>query len=217
MGWRLILEDRSVLYAHIGLRLLDDITGKPPLNPVEATLDVSDGQPGWRETDIQAVVTPSRVLIYPGLERRRETNGPPRRYRARLSAAKYVPLYRANADGIEFDAFPYNDTNPPQVVTQSPVDTYMLPAADYDYQTHISVIRGVVETNTGTRVPDALVREGLRERTLTNRDGAFSLAVRWVSPGVVTPIDASDRFGRVGSINITLPGALTQTQTIVVN
>src|SRR5687767_12932981 len=102
--------ERWVLYSPIGLRLVDDMTGNMPLGHVRVLLDRRDPAGNWQETKIKAVMTPSGNLTYPGLERHPDLSGPARRYRARIEADLYGPLYRATLDGIEFDAFPYNDT-----------------------------------------------------------------------------------------------------------
>ena len=140
--WSKLPGERIELYSPIGLRLIDDLTGEPPLGWVRAQLELRDGSGGWRSIDIDARRTPSGMLGYPGLERHTEVVGKlPRRYRVTLAAELYRPAYRMipagpvlgppfyqeTADGIEFDAFPYNDAypptdytvNPPQVITHS--------------------------------------------------------------------------------------------------
>src|SRR5687768_17951079 len=81
--------ERWMLYSPIGLRLLDDITGKNPFGPVTAFLDRQTPSGGWFDTKIKAVMTPSGYVTYPGLERHPETLGGPRRYRCRIEAEFY--------------------------------------------------------------------------------------------------------------------------------
>lgn len=215
-AWRLLPEDAMRMHAPIGLRLIDDLTGKEPFGAVKASLEIQDGG-DWLPTSIEAVLTPSMVVTYPGLGRQFDTTMPPRHYRVILDVRHYIPSYRTTDDGVEFDAPPYSDVSPPVPATTSPVDTVLLPAADYPFPGSVPVLHGVVEDAGGDPVADVLIQEGLRERVITDARGAFSLPLRWVNEGVPTVIDATDiRNGRAGAINVTLPAALTQNQTITV-
>ncbi|MCP4898082.1 MAG: hypothetical protein GY906_14010 [bacterium] len=215
-AWRLLPQDATSMHAPIGLRLIDDLTGKEPRGSVSASLEIKDGA-DWLPTRIEAVVTPSKVVAYPGLGRQFDTTQPPQHYRVVLDVKHYIPSYRTTDDGVEFDAPPYNDVSPPVPATSSPIDTVLLPAVDYPFSAAISVLHGVVQDVAGDPVADVLVQEGLRERVITDTRGAFSLPLRWVNEGVPTVIDATDiRNGRIGAINVTLPAALTQNQTITV-
>jgi len=229
------------LYGPIGLRPIDDFTGSAPISQIRAYLELSDGSGSWRATDIKAVATPSGILTYPGLERRAEVVGkPPRRYRVKLETELYRPLYlmipvgpvlgppyyRETADGIEFDAFPYNDTYPPTDYTVNPPlkikpqarDVTLAPAVNYPFLTHVRVLRGKVVESTGRPVVDAEVKRGNTERVLSGEQGAFALPLRWTPNGVAVAIDAIDhRTGRTGTINITLPQALGSSWTITVS
>jgi hypothetical protein len=214
--WREVPMDARLLYSPVGLLLIDDLTGRPPIGAIDATLELQDGAE-WREVPRDPVITASGVLIYPGLGRSVDLTQPPQHYRVRLESAVYRPLYRVTADGIEFDAPPFDDANPPAVATDRPTHTILLPGANYAFAPYLAVLRGRVEDAGGNPVPDVLVQEGLRERTLTDQRGAFSLTLRWVPPGTPTLITADDqRNGRAGSSTITLPAALEQSQTITV-
>jgi hypothetical protein len=130
--WVQIVEETIELYSPIGLRLIDDLTGNPPIGRIEVFLDLKSAAGNWLPTGIPVVVTAGGVLTYPGLERHANVTGlPSRRYRVRLKPELYVPLYRRNADGIEVDAFPYNDDNPPAMVKKLPDDTILMPAPNY--------------------------------------------------------------------------------------
>ncbi len=119
IGWRNLPGEHTELYSPIGLRPVDEITGVAPLGKVRVNLDIKDGNGNWQITDIKPVITPGGVITFPGLERRAEVVGqPPRRYRIRLDAELYRPLYPPGTDGYEFDAFPYNDDNPPQKIAR---------------------------------------------------------------------------------------------------
>src|SRR5438105_2912627 len=109
------------LYSPIGLLPVDAFTGGAPMGKVSAFLDLQDDNGNWRETGIKEVRTPGGVIAYPGLERRGEVAGKPsRHYRVRIEAELYQPLYLMSEDAIEFDAFPYNDTNPPGNYPKNP-------------------------------------------------------------------------------------------------
>ena len=203
--------ERSLLFSPIGLRLLDDITGHTPFGPVKAFLDRLDSSGNWQETKISPVMTPGGYVTYPGLERHPEISGGPRRYRCRIEADFYEPLYRSVVDGIEFDAFPYNDTNPPANFPLPPnlplpTDVVLTPASNYPYPAHVPVLRGRVLDVNGDGVTEAIVSRGVQERVLTDRRGAFALPLRWVTPNVPVLIDATHpRTGRTGNIPITIP------------
>jgi hypothetical protein len=215
--WRAVPQDTRLLYSPIGLLLVDDVTGKPPVGRVETTLALQDGAE-WRVIDRDPVITASGVLLYPGLGRSIDVTQPPQHYRVSLELSLYRPLYRANGDGIEFDVPPFDDTSPPATLTDRPTPTVLLPAAHYPFAPYIPVLRGLVQDAGGHPVPDVLVQEALRERTLTDARGAFSLSLRWVPPGTPTLITADDqRHGRAGSITVTLPADLDQSQTITVS
>jgi hypothetical protein len=226
-NWRALPSERFELYSPVGLRLIDDFTGRPPFGRIRASLDIIDATAGWRSTVIEPITTPSGVLAYPGLERRSEVIGlPPRRYRVRLDAEFYRPLYRLNAEGIEFEAFPYNDSNPPtdyrvnppQAVITRAQDVNLEPAANYPFPPHVRVLRGKVVDSSGRPVVDAEVKRGATERVLSGDNGEYALPLRWAVNGVSIPIDAIDqRTGRMGTINITLPQALGGGQTIIIS
>ncbi len=209
-------EEKAQLYSPIGLRLLDELTNQAPVGKTVAFLDIRDANNTWRQTDFQPVTTISGVISYPGLERHADVTGlQRRRYRVRIVAEFYVPLYRGNSEGIEFDAFPNNDTHPPQQVVRLAQDTFLTPAPNYPFPGHISVLRGVVTDPADEPVPDAVVTQGVRERVVTDAAGTFALPLRWARQNVQIPVDAADnRTGRLGTINVQLPDALKKSQTI---
>lgn len=219
LSWHILTGERSELYPPFGLRPVDDYTGNAPMGWIRAKLDVNDGGGGWRETDIKPVFTASCTFAYPGLERSAAPVGaPPRRYRVRVDTQFYLPLYRTNSTGIEFDVYPYNDTNPPQQYVQLPADLFLVPATNYSFPGHVAVLRGEVRDANGDVVADALVTEQNRERVLTDTRGSFALPLRWVAnPGRAT-IDVSHApTGRTGVINVQLPQDLGKNQTITIS
>jgi hypothetical protein len=209
----------SELYSPIGLRLIDELTGAAPIGWTRAALDIKDGAT-WRETDIACARTPGSVIAYPGLERRAEVVGvPPRRYRVRISTEFYRPLYLLTQDGIEFDAPPYNDTNPPSPIAMLPWDVKLAPAPNYPFPAHVAVLRGIViDAIAGMPVTDAEVMVLNLDRVLTGDDGLFALPLRFTPLNVSLPIDATDlRTLRTGTTTVTLPGALGLSQTITIS
>ncbi len=212
--------ERWMLYSPIGLRLLDDVTGKNPFGPVTAFLDRQTPTGSWFDTKIQAVMTPSGYVTYPGLERHPEILGGARRYRCRIEAEFYEPLYRANVDGIEFDAFPYNDTNPPANFPPPPnlplpQDVVLTPASSYPFPANVRVLRGRVVDVNGDVVADAIVSQGVQERVVTDERGVFALPLRWVPVNTNIFIDASHpRTLRTGSIPILFPDDLRENHDI---
>lgn len=219
ISWHPLPGETTELYSPVGLRLVDELTGTAPLGKTEALLEVRDLGGSWRATDIRDTRSLSGIVCYPGLERHASTAGVgSRHYRVRIVAEFYVPLYRRNSEGIEFDAFPYNDTNAPQVIVRLPQDAVLTPGPNYPFETHVPVLRGKVVDNTGAVVPDAVVTQGVRERVLTDRRGTFALPLRWVPENTPTAIDAADeRTARVGTINVQVPDALGRNQTIQIS
>lgn len=215
--WRPLPAERSELYCPFGLRLVDEFTANAPLAQVTPLLEIRIGGE-WRALERKAVITPGMVLTYPGLGRRAEVVGqPPRRYRVKLEALHYRPGYQADRDGIELDAHPYNDTNPPAAPALVQ-DAFLLPSVGYPFAAHIPVLHGKVTDISGRPLADVLVEEGSRERVLSDERGAFSLPLRWVASDTLVSIDATDlRHGRGGSIDVTLPAALSQNYTIIVD
>jgi hypothetical protein len=236
------------LYSPIGLLPIDAFTGRGPIGRVNAFLDAQDDNGNWRPTGIQAVRTPGEVIAYPGLQRRAEVAGQPlRRYRVRLEAEFYQPLYRLNADGIEFPAHPYNDTNPPADYPKTPDEfpayleavlqrVWLAPAPNYPFPDHILVLRGEVKDAAERPVIGVEVFWGNKETTLTNwpplsgenrrmvltaTRGVFALPLRITDEEHTTEkqtIDAVDhRTGRTGNIEIDIPKDLGKNNTITIS
>ena len=221
-GWRPQPDDRSVSYSPAWFQLLDDVTGAAPVERVRVLLDLRDGGQ-WRPTRVAAYVSPTGVIAFPGLERRRVAIGvPPRRYRIRVEAERYRPLYRATADGVEFDAAVHDDTTvPPPPVRR---EVLLLPSPSYGYPVHVRPLRGDVVGPAGDRVPDAVVQSlttvgttTKRERALSDDRGVFALALRWLAPGTTAPVTADDlRTGRSGTVTVTVPDDLDHNQRITI-
>lgn len=225
MSWKIHPDERLQLYSPIGLRLIDEFTGRAPIGRITTELDIKDGT-GWRSTSITAGRSMSGVVIFPRLGRRADAVGAlPEIYRIRISAEFYRPFYSLNADGIEFTAYPYNDTNPPTDYTVNPPvvikpqvqDEKLLPAVNYPFPTHVRVLRGKVVDAAGLPVVNAEVRKSTTERTVSGEKGAYALPLRWTANGILVPIDAIDhRNGNTGTINVMLPDDLGKNKTITI-
>jgi hypothetical protein len=215
-GWRELRSEHGALYSPIGLRLVDDFTGRAPLGRVSARLDRQVSVGVWEPTDLEAVLTPSNVFSFPGLGRAGEpASAPTRRYRARVDADQYRPGYLQNADGLEFDAPPWDDENPPTPITAGPQDLYLFSATSYDFPTWVRVLHGFVEDASGGAVANVLVHQAAAERVLTDERGTFSLPLRWATSGLT--VDAVDLWtGRSGSHVLSLPADLQSNVTITI-
>lgn len=225
-AWRILIDERIELYSPIGLRLRDSFTGQIPIGWICPSLDVNNRDEGWRSTQIKAVKTPNNILIYPGLEKRAVVVGQPhRQYRVRLKSEFYRPWYYltpgGNFDGIEFDAFSYNDTNPPQIIVSNALDVKLAPAPHYPFPTHVPVLRGIVVDQSNIPITDAEVSWKTKEQTLTDERGEFALPLRLTEENEKTDpqaIDAMDhRTGKTGTITIRLPQALRSSQKITIS
>lgn len=224
--WRVLPEERLVSYSPVWFRPIDAFTESPPAQPLRVDLDLATNG-GWETTCIEAVVTPSGAIAYPGLGRHREPlTAQPRRYRARFEAAAYVPTYRRDRDGLEFIAPLYDDTNPPNALAL-PFTVELVPSLRYPFPADVAILRGQVVATGGAPVADALVETLLqpgpvirRERTMTQSGGAFGLPVRWPVAGVPAVILATDlraQPNRSGAITVQFPGAFGQRHTITVS
>jgi hypothetical protein len=158
------------------------------------------------------------VITWPALGRRRAPLGqPPAHYRVRIEADHYIPGYRRDQDGIEFDAFPYDDDNPPQSAPGMPDPLVLMPAPSYPFAGHLLVLRGVVVDAGGVPVPDAEVAIGTTRRTLTDARGCFALATARPSAPATLQVDAADlRSGRVGGAAVSYaPGLVASIQIAI--
>ena len=224
--WRLLPEERLVMYSPVWFRPIDAFTGLPPVESLRVRLDLAlDG--GWVATDIKPVTTPSGAIVYPGLGRHREPlTAQPRRYRARFESDAFLAVYRRDRDGLEFTAPLYNDTNPPSALAM-PVTVELLPSLRYPFPAGVPILRGRVVTAAGAPVVDAQVEAQLQpgpvlrlERTMTQGQGGFGLPVRWPVPNVPVVVLATDlraQPNRAGAITVQFPGAFGQSHTITVS
>lgn len=215
-GWREQVSERNPLYSPLGLRLVDEFTGKAPVGTVHARLERQVALGEWVATELKSVHTPSNVLTWPGLGRQSDPqSATPRRYRVRVEAELYRPSYLETDDGLEFDAPPWDAWHEPVPITRGPVDLYLFPASTYAFPTWVRVLRGLVEGAAGEPVPNALVHQGAVEKVLSDERGTFSLPLRWATSGAV--IDATDaRTGRTGAHTLSLPADLESCLTITI-
>lgn len=219
-GWRVVRESRSVLRSPAWFRLVDDVTGRAPLGAIGVSVQRRDGG-RWTAAPVRAQITAGGTLTLPGLERRRVARGePPRRYRIGLETALYRPLYRASADGLEFDVVPYDDDTPPPPPTRT--DVVLLPGVTYPHPGAVRRLRGRVLDAARRPVADALVRvttpvgaQTRTERALTDRRGAFVLPMRWAPTGS-TAVVVATRSGTTATLQVAVPEDLTGNRDIVI-
>lgn len=218
-AWRTLPDERTELYTPIGLLPLDDITGRSPVSALRAFLDAQQSNGSWRQTDLRPVVTRGGVITYPALGRKRAPlNQSPSRYRVRVEADHYIPGYRRDQDGIEFNAFPYDDNNPPQSAPGMPDPLVLMPGPTYPFPGHLLVLRGVVVDAAGAPVRDAEVSIGTTRRALSDARGSFALATpRPIAPTAIQ-VDAADlRTGRVGGLAVQFPQGLVANIQIAIS
>jgi hypothetical protein len=231
---RFVPLERSTLYSPAWFVPFDDYARRVRTFGVTVELDrwvAGD----WVPQDVAAVRTPSAAFVYPGLGRRGDpASAEPDRYRARLAATGYQPLYPADdqlfsADlvGVEFVVHPYNDSRPPTMLTE-PRLVRMLPNVAFPYGLGIRTVYGVVvDATTHAPVANALVEargtttpDGVAwfERTLSDPRGAFRLSLRWegqpVNGGQQFTLTATERPDRTGSLDIQLPRDRDRRQVI---
>lgn len=218
-AWRALPDERSELYSPIGLLPVDDITGRSPIGALRAFLDAKEATGGWRRTDVQPVISFGGVLTFPALGRKREPlNRPPSRYRLRVEADHYIARYRRDQDGIEFDAFAYDDNTPPQTAPGMPDRMVLMPGPTYPFAAHLLVLRGVVVDGTGAPVGDAEVAIGATRRALSDGRGSFALAAPMPTAPTVIQVDAADlRTGRVGGTAVHFPRGLMSNIQIAIS
>ena len=240
---RTVPETRVELYSPVGLIPTDSFTGASPLGRLRVKLDLRDDGGRWRETGIREVRTPGGVIAYPRLGRSREIAGSaPRIYRVRIESEFYLPHYTKTAggtlDGIEFKAFPYNDTNPPADYPKKPSQfpaylkavlkkVWLVPAPNYPFPAQVYVLRGVVvRAGGGGPVADAEVNWGNKEKALSAANGTFGLPLRVSDIKHVTDpqkIDARDprknQQGKneEGTINVVISTDVGTNQTITIS
>jgi hypothetical protein len=216
--WRTAPGERRSLFRPVGLRLVDLLTGGQPIGRLRAEVDVLAAG-AWLPAGKPVVLTPAAIVTVPDLERTAHPGpGVPRRYRLRVSADFYRPLYQVLVDGIEFDAFPYNDDVAPLSYARAATEAYLLPSASYPFPPHVRVLHGAVVDTAGAPVEDAIVVDPGSERAATDARGAFALPLRTALNGTPIAISASHpRSGRTGSVQVTLPADLGRSQLIQVS
>jgi hypothetical protein len=219
--------ERRVSYSSAWFVPVDLVTGSPPSLPLQVLLDIYDGQE-WVLTGVEPTVTLSGAIAYPDLGRRRNpAAATPQRYRARFESDAYLALSRANRDGEEFLAYPFDDSTPPAAAA-SRVTVGLAPVAGYPFPGDLPVLYGQVSTAAGELVPDVLLsatvgppvlRVPQTAQTLTGPGGTFALPLRWAPAGPLITVTATDYRhtpNRTGQLSVRLPDALGRNQKIVI-
>jgi hypothetical protein len=193
----------------VGVRLLDDFTGKPPSSTVGVTLEADGGAAGWLRADHPPTFTPSGRVAFLGLGRTVNPTGKPVvRHRVSVRADGLLPLYgpAPDVEHVEFDVHPFDDAHRP-AAPPALLDVFMLPATDYAFPAEVLVARGRVVL-AGVPVARALVTFLNLERVLSDDRGEFALPLRWAARGTTIQIDAADGAGHVGGVSVAIPGGL---------
>ena len=218
----------SVLFSTAWFVPFDEFAQRVRSAGVSTQLDRFDAvDNAWLPQETPAIRTPSAAITYPDLGRRRGAGAGPEQFRVRFSALGYQALYPADdqpfdasVQGIEFQAFPYDDTHPP-AGSGEPRLVRLLPGVSFPYGPGVRTVYGVV-VDAATRAPvaNALVeargttsKDGApwRERTLTDPAGNFRLSLRWAGelpgppPEQLFHLHAVERPGRTGSLDVRLP------------
>jgi hypothetical protein len=228
--------ETSVLFSPAWFIPFDEFAQRNQSVGVATVLDFFDpDENAWVEQETVAVRTPSGAIAYPELGRRRGPGAEPERFRVRFEAVGYQALYPADGEpfdaalvGVEFVAYPYDDAQPP-AVQSDPRLVRLLPSVAFPYAPGIRTVHGiVVDGATQAPVANALVEargttnpDGIAwlERTLTDPRGLFRLALRWQSGPVTAPeqifhLQATERPGRTGSLDVRLPADRDRRQVI---
>ncbi|WP_290050165.1 carboxypeptidase regulatory-like domain-containing protein [Amycolatopsis solani] len=228
--------ESSVLHSPAWFVPFDEFAQRARAADVSTELERFDpAENAWVRQDTPPIRTPSAVIAYPELGRRRGPGAQPERFRVRFGAIGFAPLYPADGEdfdasltGVEFTAYPYDDDTPP-AVTGEPRVVRLLPSAAYPYGPGVRTVYGVVVAH-GVPVANALVeargvtsRDGVAwlERTLTSAAGAFRLALRWEGELVAGPppeqvfhLTATERPGRTGALDVRLPAERNSSHVI---
>jgi hypothetical protein len=210
--------ESSVLYAGLGVELIDGYSGVAPLGWVRVELDVDEGSGVFRPIAAPQAVTAGGITWFPWLERHRDARGrAPRTYRVRVAAQFYVAEYSYDRLGLEFLVAPYDDTTPPLVPPQ-PLRVRLLPSTNYPFAAAVPVLRGKIVDPANEPVPLARVRwldlALPTDRVLSDADGEFDLPMRRAPLGTAVVVAADHSSGTNGSVSVQLPQDLSVYQTI---
>lgn len=213
--WVRTLGEPRVQFTPVGLRVLDDFTGRPPTARFTATLEArtppsGPGPYSWRRVDSPPTLTPGGWIAFIGLGRTVDPLAKPVvRHRVSVVAEDMLPLYgpAPGATSVEFDVHPFDDTHLPTVPVVR-TDIFLLPAPAYAFPSEVPVARGRVVDGANRPVARALVTFQNFERVLSDERGQFALPLRWAAKNTTVQIDAADGLGHVGAVPLAIPGGL---------
>lgn len=210
---------RTVTYSQIALRLVDELTGGPALQPVEARVLLQTSGGNWQRQAVTPVSSPSGNLLFPGLGRSASVAAAPiLHYRVALTSPSYRPAYLRTVDALAFDVHPYDDDHPPAVLPTLPQTVLLLPSVSYPHASFVRTLRGTTVDTNGGPIANVEVTQGGAERVLSDERGVFVLPLRWPALSGNVVIDAIDhRTGRTEQRALTLPQDLQQGQTFTLS
>lgn len=219
MTFTFVPVERTVTYSQIGLRLVDELTGGPALQRVDARLRYQTGGGNWQLHAAPPVLSPSGNLLFPGLGRSASVAvAPILHYRVELTSPCYRPAYLRTVDALAFDVHPYDDDHPPAVLPTLPQTVLLLPSVNYPHASFVRTLRGTTVDTNGAPLANVEVTLGAAERVLSDERGVFALPLRWAAFSGNIVIDAIDhRTGRTDQRELTLPHALQQGQTFTLS
>jgi hypothetical protein len=216
--------ESSALHAGLGVRLVDDHTGRSAIGWITVELDIDDAGV-WRNVERPSATTDAGVIWFPWLEHYRDARGlPARKYRVRVAAASYVPLYSYDSEGIEVLVEPYDDYNAPAALPD-PIAVTLLPLASYPFLPELQLTRGIVRDAANAPVEGALVEWQhpalVTDRVLTDQDGEYVLPLRRApatDPAALPPVPPitvrAKRGALLGSVAVQIAAGLSSFQTI---
>jgi hypothetical protein len=196
----------DVVRVSFAVRLQDLVTRDAPLGEPGMILEREEPANQWTRLDLEPVRTASGLLAHLKLERKRFAGGLPAvSYRFTITSPLYVPRFRATKDWETVTVQPYDDAGTSPSAPTAPIEVDLCPSLLYPFAANVPVIRGTVRDKvTGQPLPDSLVFGGPTGRAITDDRGRYALPLIGAFTATVV-IGATDRLGRNGIVNVTLP------------
>ena len=212
----------DIVRVSFAVKLTDLITKDAPMGEPGIILEREEPAGQWTRLDddvTRAVRTASGLLAYLKLERKRFAAGLPAvRYRFDITTPLYVPRFKATKDWETTTVPPYDDAGTSPPAPTAPTEVELCPSLLYPFAANVPVIHGAVtEKGTGKPLPNTLVFGGPSPgRSVTDEKGRYALPLIGAAFNTQIVIGATDRLGRQGHANVTLPSALEKAVNITV-
>lgn len=212
----LAARDVRVTASPLWLRLVDELTERPPTGPVEVGLELRRGA-SWEPLRHAHHLTAAGDLGFVGLGRTRPGRATTFDVRVTVTAPRTQTADPTGSPSLTATVTTWSDQSPPAPVMQT---ITFFPTPDYPFAAGTPLVTGRVVDAAGRPVARARVsvRETVHgapvvERTLSDPDGWFRLPVRW-SVGS-TRLDVV-RAPLTGFLTLTVPDDLTDIATVTV-